>query len=143
MCREKDFDALASLEFVNWCGDLNAKHKPQLRCDIDDADTTTHFVEIENYKTYDRNIEMKGVLHKGRASFQPEDAIVKVAQEWEYNFRLLASDRERVKAATVCKVMNTYGTEWIDVEIKYDHQWTPNKMQPADTTNLRLKINVH
>lgn len=142
MCKAKDFDRLASLEMQTWCGGLNSRNKPQLGCEVNDLQVTTHFIELENYKTYDRKIEMKGFLRKARAKFEPEDAAVKNASQWEHNLDLLGSSQERVKAARLCKVTNQSGSEWVEVEIKYNHQWTPNLMRTADTSQLRLQIKV-
>jgi hypothetical protein len=142
MCKAKDFDRLASLEMQAWCGGLSSKNKPDLTCEVSDSQITTHYVELDNYKTYDRQIEMKGFLRRGRAKFEPEDAAVNSAGEWERGLTLLGSSQERVKAAKLCKVTNQSGGEWVDIELKYNHQWTPNLMQTADTSQLRLQIKV-
>ncbi len=142
MCKEKDFDNLASLEMQTWCGGLNSKDKPDLCCDISDTQSTTHYLEVENLKTYDRKIEMKGLLQKGRAKFEAEEATVNNAAEWEHELDLLGLSKERVKAAKLCKITNHSGSEWVDIELKYDHQWTPGFMETADTRQLRLQIKV-
>jgi hypothetical protein len=142
MCKEKDFDSLASLEMQTWCGGLDSKDKPDLVCEISDSQDTTHYLELENTKTYDRKIEIKGQLLNGRAKFEAEEATVNTAGEWEHQLDLLGSATERVKAAKLCKITNKSGSEWVDLELKYDHQWTPNVMKTANTAQLRLQIKV-
>lgn len=142
MCQAYDQDPLASLKMLTWCGGLGSDDKPQLGCSVDDQHSTTHFVKLDNLKTYDRKIQLRGELLRGRAEFKEEEARVKVTSEWEYEFDLARSASERVKAAQIHKKVNTTGSEWVDLDLKYNHQWTPNLMETANTSRLRLRIDV-
>ena len=143
MCKTKGFDDQASLEIQSWCGELNSRDKPQLRCDISDGEGTTHFIELKNTKTYDRKIQLKGFVRRGRAKFEAEEATVNIGSEWQHDIdALFGSTEERIRAARVCKIAGKSGTEWIEIEVKYDNQWSPKQMKNADTSKLRFQINV-
>lgn len=147
-CSVKCPDKNAGLIVESWSGDSFKT----LQCTIDDNIESQHFVEIENIKTYNRTIYVKGIIASNQNAAKFDGPSTLNEKEWEesnivhhHNPRTNTHIRKfggvRMIKKTVGKKI--FGRDSIEVNVRYEDEWNPGNIMSANTSNVVFSIDVN
>jgi hypothetical protein len=124
----------ASLEIETWSGLSKVNGKPQKICTIDDTtEAAYHFAEIQNFKTYDRHLTVKGIIaaRSNRAKFQ--GPFIVTEREWEEVKTVYHSPGTDIATFDCSEIVKKVkGQETIKTEVEYEDSWNPGVKKRAD-----------
>ena len=144
-CSANFHDANAGLIMESWSGSSKVNNKPQLICTVDDNNKSSHFVEVKNRKTYDREVYVKGIIPSTNNKAKFEGYSVNNEREWEESHTLYHNQRSQTHVhlfGGIAITKKAVGTETIKISVEYEDHWNLGKRWVANAQTVVFKTAV-